>query len=1005
MDVDVRVLGPLEVHCGGTRVDLGTPKQRTVMALLLMNINEPVTPARLVAELWPESPPPSAAANVVTYLSRLRSALGTGGCTLARQDARYVLTLPPESVDLHRFATEAADGDAANAAGDVQGAAEHWRRAVGLWRGELFEGVPTGPRLDIARAEWGERRLAVFERYAQSQLRLGNAAGVVSELRRHARAEPLRETGWLLLMAALYLSGNPAAALEAYEQARTLLAEQLGVDPTERVRELHRAVLAEDVVRVWAILDEGTGAPASGPATPAQLPADVPGFTGRDAELSTLDSLLTGSGSTAVVISAVSGTAGVGKTALALRWAHRSRRRFPGGQLYVNLRGYDPGQPMTAAEALARFLAALGVAGADIPADVDERAARYRTEVANRQLLIVLDNASTVEQVRPLLPGDGSCTVLVTSRDSLAGLVAIHGARRIDLDPLPEADAIAVLRRLIGARVDAEPEAAAALAVQCVRLPLALRVAAELAVSRPASTLAALVAELADQQRRLDLLDAGGDPRAAVAAVFSWSVRHLPAGAARAFRLLGLHPGPDFDVYAVAALGDTGLPEAYRILDLLARAHLVVPAATGRYGMHDLLRAYAARLAASEDDRAAAQQRLFDFYLATAAAAMDARYPAEAHRRPRVPPASTAMPALTDPDAALAWLEAELPNLASIAANGPADHVVRLSATLFRYLDGGHSVDALAIHGHARDAARRGGDRAGEAQALLDLGATHMQLSQYRHAADLLRQALALFRDVGDEVGQARTLSNLAIVESRLGRFREAADLHAQVLALFRQIGDRTGEARALGSLSDAEERLGNYEAAAGHLAQALDLFRKTGDRVGEAFALTNLGVVEERLDRYDAATAHHEEALAQFRQLGHRRGEAWTLDSLGDVHTHLGRSESGAGYHRRALELFREIGDLDGEAWALNGLGEAASAAGNPAEAQAHHEAALAIAVDTGAADQEARAHTGLGHARRTVDDPAAARQYYEKALALYLDLGMPEAERVRSHLATLGV
>jgi hypothetical protein len=339
----------------------------------------------------------------------------------------------------------------------------------------------------------------------------------------------------------------------------------------------------------------------------------VHAFTGREEELIELDRLLATTehaGSTweptAVVIAAVSGTAGVGKTALAVRWAHRARSRFPDGQLYVDLRGYDPEQPVSAADALGGFLAALGVAAHEIPPAVDDRAARYRTEITGRRMLVMLDNAATVDQVRPLLPGAASCFVLVTSRDSLAGLIARHGAHRIELDLLPLPDAVTLLRTLLGRRVLAEPAAAATLAEQCARLPLALRVAAELAASRPAASLGQIVADLADHRHRLDLLDAGGDRHTAVRTVFSWSYRHLPAQAARAFRLLGLYPGSDLDPQAAAALTDTSVDGARQLLDLLARAHLIQPARrhasdTSRYGMHDLLRAYATQLSSPED--------------------------------------------------------------------------------------------------------------------------------------------------------------------------------------------------------------------------------------------------------------------------------------------------------------------------------------------------------------------------------------------------------------------
>jgi len=690
---------------------------------------------------------------------------------------------------------------------------------------------------------------------------------------------------------------------------------------------------------------------------------------------------------------------------LALRWAHRVAEKFPDGQLYVNLRGYDPDQPMTAAHALAGFLDALGVAGPDIPRAVDDRATCYRTQIAGRRMLVVLDNASSVEQVRPLLPGSGSSAVIVTSRDSLSGLVAVNGARRLDLDLLPAADALVLLRLLIGSRVDDDPVAATTLVDQCARLPLALRVAAELAVSRPTSSLAELVADLSDQRQRLDLLNAGGDARAAVAAVFFWSVRHLPPDAARTFRLLGLHPGLDLDAYAAAALADCSLAHARHTLELLTRAHLVHPAGAGRYGMHDLLRAYAISLTTTGD--ASALARLLDHYLATAAAAMDLLHPAEAHRRPRVPPPTTPTPTLADPDAARAWLDTALPSLvaaaAYTAAHGWPVYTVRLSTTLFRYLLGVHYTDALAIHGHARAAARGTGDRAGEAQALHGLAAAHGQMGRHGPAIDYFGQALVLFRQMGNRSGEARVLANLGLIESSLGHYGSAAEHYQQALALHRQAGEQVGQTRTLTSLGIIEERRGRYESAAEHHKQALTQFRQAGDRAGEAYATNNLGEVEQRMGRYKSAAEHHQQALALYRQMGNRTGEAWALNNLGDAHTRLGCPDRAVEYIEQALSLFHEIGDHDGEAWAYNGLGEAAHAGDDPAAAIAHHTAANTIAVDTGARDQQARAHTGLGLAHRARGDLDRARLHYERALTLYTDLGTPDADHVRACLAEL--
>jgi transcriptional regulator with XRE-family HTH domain len=422
---------------------------------------------------------------------------------------------------------------------------------------------------------------------------------------------------------------------------RPRLAKALQVS-TDRLEELvDGGGLADSSRRV------GTGRGAAATKVPRQLPTAVAGFTGRAAESAALTRILDDAGAgvpETVVIAAISGTAGVGKTALAVQWAHQAADRFPDGQLYANLRGYDQDQPMPAADALAGFLRALGLAGREIPLAEDERAARYRSLLAGRKLLIVLDNARSVEQVLPLLPGSPGCAVVVTSRDSLSGLVARYGAARLELDRLPPGEAVGLLRALIGRLVQDDPGAARTLATQCCGLPLALRVAAELAAARPDVPLAGLVTELADQRRRLDLLDAGGDPRTSLRAVFSWSYRHLGPEAARAFRLAGLHPGADFDSYAVAALTGTGLGQARTALDALARAHLVQPAGPGRYGLHDLLRAYARELADAGDGEAeqdAALTRLFDHYLHAASIAMDALYPAERDRRPRIRPPAT----------------------------------------------------------------------------------------------------------------------------------------------------------------------------------------------------------------------------------------------------------------------------------------------------------------------------------------------------------------------------
>jgi tetratricopeptide (TPR) repeat protein len=673
----------------------------------------------------------------------------------------------------------------------------------------------------------------------------------------------------------------------------------------------------------------------------------------------------------------------VGKTALAVRWARRAAAAFPDGQLYVNLRGYDPGAPLLPADALAGFLRALGLAGEDIPAGEDERAAAYRSLLDGRRVLVVLDNAASVEQARPLLPGSPTCLVIVTSRDSMAGLVARHGARRLALDMLPAADAIGLLRTLIGDRVDAEPDAAAELAGQCARLPLALRVAAELAAASPDSRLAELAGELAGEQRRLDLFDAGGDERTAVRGVFSWSYRRLPAGAARAFRLTGLHPGPDFDAYAVAALtGLTGLAgatagsgsrpvtatQAKDALALLARAHLVYPAGGGRYGMHDLLRAYARELAAAEDGadgQRAALTSLFDYYLGVAASAMDVLVPAERHYRPRLEPIGTPAPELATPGQARGWLDAERAVLVAVAlhaaAQGRPGDATRLAAILYRYLEtGGHYAEAVTIHGRSNHAARLMGDRAAEAMALTNLGIISWRQGRYQQAADYHQQSLAASVAIGDRRGEALALANLGTVYERRGRYQQAAHCHQQALAAFQSIGERTGEARALGNLGSVAGREGQYERAVDWYQQALAVFRETGDPTGEASALPDLGLAYQRLGR-------HEEAV---------------------------------GCYQRALALFRETGDRTGEVEARNGVAEVLLATGRPDEARAAYTAALALAGRLGDAYEQARAHSGLAAALHAAGDAGLARHHRSCALELYSALGAPEADAIRAEL-----
>jgi len=759
------------------------------------------------------------------------------------------------------------------------------------------------------------------------------------------------------------------------------------------------------------VMPDGHQAQAGGgQIVPRQLPGPVRQFVGRDSEIAALTGLLKSAGSApaALVILAIGGTAGVGKTALAIHWAHQVAGQFPDGQLYVNLRGYDPDEPVPASDALAGFLRALGVPGQDIPAETSERAARFRSLLAGRRMLVLLDNAGQAEQVRPLLPGSPGCVTVVTSRDALAGLVARDGAIQMDLDPLPLAEAVGLLRALIGTRVDGDPDAAGALAARCARLPLALRVAAEFAVTRPAASLAMLAGELADQQR-LDLLDAGADPRTGIRSVFSWSYQHLDAEAAGLFRKLGLHPGLDLDLHAAVALTAATAGQVRRVLDVLARGHLIQPAGPGRHAMHDLLRAYAWELAGTEDseeERLAALTRMFDYYLYTAATAMDTVFPAELHRRPRIPPPATAAPPLASTAEARAWLDAELANLAAVAAytadRGWPRHTIALSATLPRYLaGGGHFTEAVVIHTRAIGAARAIGDRAAEATALSALSQIDLHYGDSQQATSKLQQAYALFCEAGDLAGQARALQNLATVESQQGRYQQAGEHHQQALQLYLATGNRTGAAHALHGLGDVDLRMGRYKRADEHLQRALALCQETGDWISEAYVTALFGDLSVRLGRYPRAVGYLERALSLFREAEDRIGEAWALAHLGAAQLGQGREQLAIDYHQQATAVARENEDQFGEAEALNGLGEAYLAIQQPEEARTAHSRALDLASQSGDKSEQARARTGLARSHHAAGDPAQALDHWHEALALYSELGTPEADQIRAQLA----
>jgi tetratricopeptide (TPR) repeat protein len=750
----------------------------------------------------------------------------------------------------------------------------------------------------------------------------------------------------------------------------------------------------------------------SAPAFPVPrgLPADVAGFIGRRAELARLDGLLHAGPSgdaTAMPIAVVSGTAGVGKTTLAVHWAHRVADRFPDGQLFVDLRGYDPDKPVAASDVLAVFLRALGVRGAAVPADVDERAALYRSVLADRRVLVVLDNAADYDHLRLLLPGSATCVALVTSRDATPALGVRHGAVRVELDLLPPDEAVDLLARRAGDRVRRDPAGAAVLAQRCAHLPLALCVAAEYLVTHSDASLASLTTDLADADHPLDVLEAGGEWRTAVRSVLSWSYHALPAPAARAFRRLGVPVTADVDRYAAGAVLDEDPRTTGRRLDQLVRAHLTRESPPGRYGMHDLLRAYAREQAQIADgpDRLAVHGRLAEHYLAATSAAMEVLAPHERDSRATAPSPSRPLPPLDDEDAARAWLDANRTNLVTIVAyavdHGLPDVGIALSDALRRYLDtGGYHHEAIQVHACAVRAATRLGDALAEANARRMLAVAMHRVGLNRDAVTEAQRTLEIYQAAGDQRGEAGALNSLGVFLWLLGEDEQAFGCLTRAYEICLERGEPGAAAVAMGNLAGLLERRGRYDEALRMAEQTLATFAEIGDRLGVARTLGNLGSVYGKLGRHEEALDHYRRSLADLRELGSRAFIGEMLSGLARAYGGLGRHADGIETGAQSVASTQEIGDRKGEAEARNVLGDVQRLAGHLDDAMREHSAALAVARDIDDRYQEACALDGLARAERAAGRADAARDHWLAALEIFDELQVPEADAVRARL-----
>ncbi|QFU92055.1 BTAD domain-containing putative transcriptional regulator [Amycolatopsis sp. YIM 10] len=968
MAVEFRILGTTEVVVDGVTVPVGPFRQQCVLVALLVNLNRPMPVEHLVDRVWNGTAPAEARTSLRSYLSRLRR---IADLRIERRAGSYLLLADPASVDLHRFRALVAT---ARGLGDRDEALAAYDRALALWRGEPLAGLDFPWAVTLRRTVEAERHAARLDR-GDLRLRRGEHAEVLPELAEHLAENPLDErlAGQYLL--ALYRCGRQAEALAHYERLRARLADELGIDPGPRLRELHRRILTAtaELDTIGALLP-----------VPQQLPAAVPGFVGRVRALKELD----------VAVSVISGMAGVGKTALAIEWAHRVRARFPDGQLYVNLRGYGPGPPLRPFEALTRFLRSLGVAADQLPTEPDEAAALLRTLLADRKALVLLDNAATPEQVRPLLPGGAGSVVLVTSRDRLDGLVACDGARRLTLDVLTEDEAIRLLAGVLGAeRVAAEPEAAAELVRLTARLPLALRIAA--------AKLTGSIAGHVDQLRsgdKLGQLEIAGDERAALRSTFGISYRSLSTEQQRLFRLLGLFPGEDFTPEAVAELAGTG--RAAELLDDLATAHLLDPHRPGRYTFHDLLRQYAAERCRSEDseqDRKAALDRLAYWYFRTADAAAKVLHP-QLLRLPDAP-FSGAAPDFPDRATALSWLDSERANIAAVGAataeHGPREVAWRLADTLRGYFwTGLHHPEWSTSAAAAVKAAAVEGDVRANAVVLINLGDSCLRRSEHERAAEHYTRAVGLLRDASWADGQATVLGKLGLVHRESGDLARAADCYERA---FEAAGSKVRQAACLGNLGFVQYEMGEYARAATGHARALALYEELGIESGQATALGNLGDALHALGRSGEAMARFDRALPILREIGDVSTEAATLASMAAVDLDTGRDQRAAERARAAVDLARRSGDARVEVDALTALGWVHQASGRTAEAADCHRQALDLGRHAGLRYNAAEALVGLAVAR-------ADRDTAREALELVREAGYRGLEgRVLTALAEL--
>ena len=994
------VLGPVQVQLGGGQVTL-SGKQRSLLAVLLLNAGQVMATRKLAEAVWGHPLPAAADARIRSLVAELRRVLADHKI-LATRAPGYLLHVEPGQLDLDTFTQLVDQAHAAAASGHPEDAVARYDEALALWRGSALGGV-SGPYLEAQANRLEELRLLAVEERTETILALGRHVELIGELGRVVAEHPLRERPHSQLMMALYRGGRRSEALDVYRALRECLVEELGLEPTPELQLLHQQMLAGDL----ALGQVSAPSPARRTPKPTrQLPADTARFVGRRDELDRLDEFDAGPDRLVLVV----GPAGAGKTTLVLRWAHGAAARFPDGQLFVDMRGFERGPRVVATEVLPQLLQALGVPVDEIPVGQDAQTALYRSALAGRRFLVVLDNVAEPGQVRPLLPGDPDCLVVATSRDRLGGLVALDDARRLTLDVLPPTDALHVLEQTAGCDlVDADPDAAVELARLCGHLPLALRIAAGRLADQPHRGIRAHVDELASHGRMAGLLVVG-DERATVRGAFDLSYRALPPTAQRMFRQLGLVTAPaGWSAQAAAALASVPVVEAERLLDTLARLHLIKVTAAGRYDCHDLLLEYAAELAAADSatERDAAIHRLLGFYLHTTDAAGAAAFPS-ASRLPRDAVAVGAAP-VEFPEAVQAreWMAVEWDNLVAglryAAAAGPCSMAWHLVDSLRSHLYLAASRPewlAIAEVGLAAAVAER--NVLGEAAMRFCLGFLRQRMAEFPASIDEQERAVALYRQGGWRPGESAALRCLGVSLAGLGQLGEALERFNQALAIDREIGNEHGEAANLNNIAYTHQELGNLAETARHLTASIPLLHRLGRRVGEAIALSNLGTLRRHQGQLDEARIALDQSLAICRDAGLRHEEAVALTGMGEVHRDAGRHREAMPLLATALDVAQQTGNLRLQALALNALASVEIRIGRPADAVTRLGDALDIIAHTGHKRGHVEALIILSEAYCALDQYRPAHDNAAQALALARESGyLIEVAAARTALA----